>query len=212
MNLSANKSLLGNVISTWKYKPPKSNKFLFTAIAVLGGLLITAFYYFEHLIPFLKRIPGYLIYLLIFLISPFLKYITGKSKDQMWTIYENGYSVVYETQAGSGEEVIGYWRDFATCTYDSSGVKLIPHSMLRRAVKIPTIGNVTEVYAIARERISMANAQRLEKAVRAPERPNTREQRQLQRAERKAHQKHQREINIWNDLIAPPVDSSGEGH
>jgi hypothetical protein len=195
----ADKSTLGNVISTWKYSAKKSSKFLFTAITVIGGLLITFIYYFDHLLPFLKNIPSIVIYGLVFLISPLLKYFTGKGKNQIWTLYEHGYSVLYEGKTGGGEERFGFWRDYTTCSYDSSGVKLISGNPLKKSLKIPTIGNVTEVYSIARERISMASAEKLDKAVKVPGRPRTKEQRQLLKAEMRTHKVHQAERDTWKN-------------
>lgn len=199
----ADKSTLGNVISTWKYTQKKSSKFLFAAITVLGGLLITFIYYFDHLLPFLKNIPSLAIYGLVFLISPLLKYFTGKSKDQTWTLHELGYTVVYESKTGGGDERIGFWRNYSNCTYDSSGVKLISNNPLKKGIKIPTVGNVTEVYAIARERISIASAERLDKTMTIPGKPNTREQRQIQKAEMRTIKEHQAEIDTWKQLFRP---------
>ena len=197
------KSTLGNVISTWKYTQKKSSKFIFTAIAVIGGLLITFVYFFDNLLPFLKHIPSIAIYGLIFLLSPLLKYFTGKSKDQIWTLHENGFTVLYEGKNGGGEERIGNWRDYSSCSYDSSGVKLISNNLFRKGMKIPTIGNVTEIYAIARERISMASAEKLDKAVKVPGRPKTKEQRQLHKAEKRTRREHQTEVDTWKQMFGP---------
>jgi hypothetical protein len=194
---SPDKSALGNVLSTWKIEQKKSSKFLFAAIAVIGGLLITFFMYFDHLVPFLKKIPSIVIYGLIFLLSPLLNFFTGKSKDQDWTLYENGYTVLYRGKSGGGQEKIGFWRDFTSCTYDKNGVKLVSQNPFKKGIKIRTKGNVTEVYSIARERISMAVAQKLDKAVKVPSRPNTPEQRKLHRAEMKTQRAHQADKDAW---------------
>lgn len=204
------KSTLGNSITTWKITQKKSKKILFAAIAVIGGLLITFMLYFDHLVPFLKKIPSIVIYGLIFLLSPLLNLLTGKSKDQTWTLYENGYSVLYEGKGGGGQEKIGFWHDYTSCTYDDSGVKLVSANPFSKGLKIRTKGNVTEVYSIARERISMASAHKLDKAIKAPTRPNTPEQRRLRRAEEKAQRSHRADKDVWQKNFGIPTEFKGK--
>jgi len=207
---SLDKSELGNIITSWNYKPPKSNKFLFSVLGVIGALVVFAMIYGGNVLPWIKRIPSILIYALIFLISPLLKYFTGFGKDQFWTLYEHGYSVRYEGKNGTGEERIGWWRDFSGCNYDSQGVKLIPASPLRKAVRMNTTTNVTEVYSIARERISMTRAQVLEKSVPAPARPRTKEQRHIQKIERRTRQEHSANNDVWKSFFGGDFSEPGK--
>ena len=195
LGMQIDKNLLGNTLTSWRYVPKKSNKFLYAALSVLGGLVIALAVYGPELIPWLKKIPTIAIYALFFLISPILKYFSSLGKDQIWTLYEHGYSVLYVGKEGAGEERIGWWRDFTSATYDAEGVRLIPRNPFKKTVRIPARGNVTEIYSIARERISMAQAERIEQSVRAPARPKTREQRSL----RKSEQREQRQQQAWGD-------------
>lgn len=200
------KSSLGKVISSWNYKPPKSNKFLYSVLGVIGAFIIFAVVYGENILPWLKHIPSILIYALIFLLSPLLKYFAGFGKDQFWTLYENGYSVRYEGKNGAGEEKIGWWKDYSGCSYDSKGVKLIPLSPFRKAVRMKTTANVTEVYSVARERISMTRAHVLEKSIPAPARPRTKEQRHIQKIERRTRQEHSENVDVWKSLFGGDFD------
>jgi len=182
---SAGKAALGNSVISWIFKPPKSNKFLYAFLAVMGGLIISLILYFDQLVPYLKRIPALAIYGLIFLLSPLLKYFSSLGRDQRWTLYENGYSVQMSGRGGT-EERIGHWHDYDSCTYDKKGVRLVSNNPMRKSIRLPAIVNIMEIYSICRERISLAKAIKLDKSSSAPPPPRTREQRQLARAERKS--------------------------
>lgn len=184
--LQNDKAMLGSVLTSWKYKPEKSNKFLYAVLGLLGAFVIFTVTYGPQLLPWLKEIPTIFIYAALFLISPLLKYVTTKGRDQDWTLYEHGYSVIYVGKNNQHEERIGFWRNFKSCTYDSKGVILIPATALQRSVRINTSNNVTEVYSIVRERISIEQSAKMEGSFRAPQRPRTREQKQLARTEKKA--------------------------
>jgi len=188
MGVNDDRANLGTVITSWRYKPQKSNKFLYAALGVIGAFIIFTVMYGPQLLPWLKSIPTIVIYAVLFLISPLLKLLSIRGRDQDWALYEHGYIVVYIGKNNEREERIGFWRNFRSCTYDSKGVKLIPAVPFQKAVRINAPRNVMEIYSICRERISMAQAESLETAVRVPGRPNTREQRQLSRAERKYSQ------------------------
>lgn len=180
-----NKSQLGNAITTWLYKPPKSNKLLLFIAILIIGLIVFLPAIADSMLPWLKKIPSIVFYLLILMIGPLMKYIGGLSKDQEWTLYQNGYGVVHKVKDKQPEERIGLWKDYTSCSYDQKSVYLIPENPLKGRVKIPTLVNAVEIYSICRERISMVRSIQLDKSVHAPQRPNTREQRRLHRHERK---------------------------
>jgi hypothetical protein len=154
---------LGTFITSWIYKPPKSNKFLYAALGVFVSLIFFTLSYGEQLLPWLKRVPAVAIYFFIFLIPPIARFVSGLNKEQQWTLYENGYMFTVRGGQEQQAEKTGYWTDFTTCSYSGIQVKLMPKSNFRLAVKISTAGNVMEVYSICRERIARSQALLLER-------------------------------------------------
>jgi hypothetical protein len=188
------RDLLGRSITSWLYKPSRSNKFILAALATIGALVIFTIFYGEQLLPkWIKHLPQIFVYFALFLLGPLLKYLRAMGGDQEWTLYDNGFVVATVGKGHERSERIGFWRDYSGCTYSGTVIKLFPKGAARRGVKIPTMGNVTEVYSITRERISMAQAFELDKASRAPERPKSKEQQRLSRIEKKSAQRFSRE-------------------
>ena len=184
MNAQFDKMSLGSVITSWTYKPPKSNKFLFAALGVIGALLVFTIFYGEQFLPWIKKIPSIFIYIAIFMLSPLLKLLGSMGRDQHWTLHEDGFSVLIMGKNNERQEQFGYWHDYKNCTYQKNVVKLVPAGPFKKGVRIITTANVMEVYSICRERISMAQAVRLEKSVIKPKPPKTREQEKLKRMEK----------------------------
>ncbi|HPG40637.1 MAG TPA: hypothetical protein PLP19_16085 [bacterium] len=178
---------LGSFITSWKYSPPRSNKFLFSAIGVIGALIVFGIYYGEQFLPWIKKVPATLIYIALFMLSPILKYISGMGKDQDWTLFRNGYKQRILQKGKVLEEKTGWWKDYRTCSYDEKSVRLYPRSSLQRSVRIFAPHNKIEVYSICREQITLAQVKEIESDQR---RHNiTPQQRYLQRIEqRKARQ------------------------
>ena len=194
----ADKSGLGSVISSWIYKPPKSNKFLYAALGVIAALAMFITYYGDHLLPWIKHIPSFMFYVAIFMLSPLIKYLGTLGKDEVWTLYEHGYVMARQEKGATRDERMGFWKDFSGCNYDRKGVTLIPAIPLRPRMRIKASYNVMEVYSIARDRISTAHAQTVSQSVQPPARPNTWEQRQLHRAERKYGHTAQKRPGFWD--------------
>jgi hypothetical protein len=194
------KSSLGTTISSWVYKPAKSDKFWFAALGVIGALAVFVIYWGDKLLPWIKHIPSFLFYVAIFLLSPLIKYLSTMGKDEVWTLYEHGYSMAKQEKGSLQDERMGFWKDFSGCSYDSKGVKLIPAMPMRPGVRIRASFNVMEVYTIARDRISSAHAQMLNQSVQPPARPKTWEQRQLHRAEQKYRHTPQKRSGFWDQV------------
>jgi hypothetical protein len=177
---------LGKTIISWVYTPRKSNKFLYAAAGVVLGLIVAVILYGEELLPWLKKVPSILIYLVLVGLSPLLKELSGRRKSQEWILAANGFAVkMFDKGKASQVSRAGYWPDYKSCRYDKKGVKLLPLIPLRPSVRIYASNNIMEVYSICRERISMAQAVRLDKSSTTSVRPNTREQRQIERVERR---------------------------
>ncbi len=156
------KSALGAEITSWVYKPPKSNRFLFAALGVAGAFIIFMLYYGEQVLPWIKQLPPVLIYIVLFLLSPLLKYLSSLGREQEWSLYSQGYLLRLRGKNNQREERIGWWHDFLSCTYDSKGVLLIAKNPMRRNVRVNATHNAMEIYTICRERISMIHAERVE--------------------------------------------------
>ncbi|MBN2000403.1 hypothetical protein JW935_22830 [candidate division KSB1 bacterium] len=187
---------LGKIITSWIYKPPKSNKFLYYVLGVLGALVIFTIYWGEDLLPWIKKIPSMLIYVAIFLFTPLVKLLKGMGKDEEWTLYENGFVAIKKQNNAAVSQRIGHWRDFTRCSYDKKGVKLQTDMPFQPALRVPVSMNTMEIYSICRERISLAAAHKLDKAVKPPERPKTQEQQRLRRAENK-YSEHRPKSGFW---------------
>ena len=188
------KDLLGSSITSWLYKPSRSNKFLFAALAVIGALVIFTIFYGEQLLPkWVKNLPQIFMYIALFLLSPLLKYLKAMGGDQEWTLYEKGFVVATIGKGHERAERIGFWKDYSGCSYSGAVIRLFSKSAAKRSARIPTTGNVMEVYSLCRERISMAQALELDKASRAPGKPKSKEQQRLDRMEEKSAQNYGRE-------------------
>ncbi len=152
----------GIFITSWKYTPHRSNRFLFSVLGVIGALVVFAIYYGEHFLPWLGKIPAAIIYITLFLLSPLLKYINALGKDQEWTLFTNGYKQIVMQNNKVLEEKTGWWKDFRTCSYDEKSVRLYPKASWKRVVRVFAPHNKIEVYSICREQISLAQAKELE--------------------------------------------------
>ena len=174
---------LGKEIITWQHKKSKSNKFLVAAIGLIIALVIFTIFYGPRLLPWLKSVATWIQYLVIISLTPLIKYVSSLGRDRRWSLYENGYLMQLVHQGKIIQQKMGFWKDYTKCEYDQKGVILIPRISFRGKIRINTTTNRMEVYSIVRERISMAHAESLQAAVKAPERPNTKEQRRIQRME-----------------------------
>lgn len=162
------KSALGTEITSWVYRPPKSNRFLLAALGVVGTFILFMMYYGEQVLPWIKKLPSVLIYIVLFMLSPLLKYLSNLGREQEWALYSQGYLLRLRGKNNQREERIGWWRDFASCSYDNKGVLLISKSPMRRNVRLSASHNVMEVYAICRERISMIHTETVERLGKTP--------------------------------------------
>jgi hypothetical protein len=197
---TVDKSSLGKTISSWVYKPAKSDKFWLAAVGLVVALVVFTINWGDKLLPWIKHIPSFLFYVAIFLLSPLIKYLSTVGKDEVWTLYENGYSMAKQEKGALQDVRMGYWKDYSGCTYDHKGVKLIPAAPMRPGVRIKASYNVMEVYSIARDRISAAHAEKINQSVQPPARPNTWEQRQLQRAEQKYGHQAKKQKGFWDQI------------
>jgi len=84
--------------------------------------------------------------------------------------------------------MIGWWKDFKSCTFDAKGVKLIPVSALQRSVRILAPHNTTAVFSICREQISIAYANKIEGSVKIPVKSRSSQQKYLDKMEKKHRQ------------------------
>lgn len=155
---------LGDSITTWVYKPAKTQKTVFTILGVLGGLLITFIIYGSQFFPWFKKVSTYLLYLAIFALSPLVKYLSAMGKDYYYELYSNGF--VIHRKSSRGFEIIrqASWDAFESCHRVANGVKLAPKTPFERSTKLNASANLMEVFSICSEKIN--NAKYLEMAKR----------------------------------------------
>ncbi len=184
--------MLGKVIKSWIYEPPKSNKFVYYIIGLLLLVAIFAVTIGEEILPILKDLPDFFIYALPFIIGPLVSYFKSRGKDHEYTLYEHGFHIRYlKDKKYTGEEEMSKWHDYDKVTYDEKGVKLISNNPAKRNFRIRAQVNVMEIYSICRERISIVQAERLDSKSKAPGPPNTKEQRRVAKMEER-HGERQR--------------------
>ncbi len=147
---------LGAVITSWRYSPQRSKKFLYYILGLTGGLAVFLMYYGQDLLPLLKEIPEYFLYFFVFLISPFIKFFKTNRGDQEWALYDKGYSLVVMEDDKIVNTITGYWQDYSTCNYKEKQVILVPANKAKRVIKMNTPNNTRDVYMVCREMISMA--------------------------------------------------------
>ncbi len=147
---------LGDPITTWVFKPAKTQKTVFTILGVLGGLLITFIIYGSQFFPWFKKISTYLLYLAIFALSPLVKYLSAMGKDYYYELYVNGF--VIRRKGSRGLEIIrqAAWDAFESCQRVADGVKLASKTPFERSVKLNATANVMEVFSICSEKINNA--------------------------------------------------------
>lgn len=195
------RATLGKTLMSWVHKPKVSPTWILLAVGVIGALVLFLIMYGERLLPWLDNIPDVAYYVLFLLLGPALNFIKSIGKDQEWTLYERGFSVRYMNKGqGTGDEKFGYWGDYKSCTYDSSGVKLISDSPVKKNLKMHVPVNVMEVYSICRERISVAQSEKLHSGREAPSAPKTAEQKRMSKLERQMSQRESK-ISDWSDLF-----------
>jgi len=165
---------LGSEITSWMVNPGRANRTFFTVVGILVTLAIVAWPILRDFLPLLKMIPAILLYGLIFFIAPLVRRFNNQGKKQEWTLFKNGYRVRYLSRQNSGESKTGYWKEYKTCTVESSGIKLIPVQPFARTTRMPVPVNVMGIYSIVRECISLAQTQELEKQGPIPAKPNRR--------------------------------------
>lgn len=195
------KSALGPSITSWVYKPTKSNKFWISALGVLIALVFFTLQWGDKILPWLKHIPSSLFYVAIFLLSPLLKFLGTLGKDEIWTLYENGFSMARQEKGALQDERIGFWKDYSGCTYDHKGVKLMSANPMRPGARIKAGFNLMEVYSISRDRIAIAHAQKISQTVDSFSTPGTRMHHHLKRAEQKYSRLGAKKRGFWNSLM-----------
>jgi hypothetical protein len=183
-------SSLGTSLTSWVYRSKRSSSFFGYAVGLLAAAVIFMFMYGRHLVPLLKRIPDGAVYVFIFIVGPALKVLKSLGKDRQYTLYENGFTVlILNKGAAAGENKVGYWIDYAGCSYDSHSVTLFSDGAIKRKIRLLVNSNVPAVYSICREHISLAQAKKLHASNPAPSTPNTPEQRRLKSFEKQSQWK-----------------------
>ena len=194
---------LGKKLMSWVYKPKISSTWIILAVGVVGGLVLFLILYGEELLPWLKNVPDMAYYVLFLALGPALNFIKSIGKDQEWTLHEKGFSVRYLNKGqGIGEEKFGSWADYKSCTYDSNGVTLVSDSPIRKNLKMHVPVNVMEVYTICRERISMAQSEKLHSGREAPSTPKSPEQKRMSKLERDMSNRESKQNN-WKNWLEP---------
>ena len=187
---------LGKELQSRVYKPQKSNKFLYYILGLLFAGIIFLFTYGSHLLPLLRKVPDYAVYVIFLLFGPAVNFMRSMGKDREYVLFENGFIIRYfDKNKTAKNEQVGYWRDYKSADYNGEQVTLIPSGSVRRKIKIKAAQNVMQVYSLCRERISIAQAENLQMLMRRPKTPNTPEQRRAARMERQAQ--HRRRASNW---------------
>lgn len=190
MSENRDMSSLGNSMTSWIYRSKRSSSFTVYIIGLLGAVVIFMLLYGRHFVPLLKRIPDGAVYVFIFIIGPALNVLKALGKDRQYTLYENGFTVLSLSKgAAAGENKVGYWGDYAACSYNSNSVTLFSTGVLKRKNRLMVASNVSSVYSICRERISLAQAKKLHTSNPAPSAPDTDVQRRLKSFEKQTQWK-----------------------
>ncbi|MDZ7722509.1 MAG: hypothetical protein U5R06_06755 [candidate division KSB1 bacterium] len=193
-NQKDSRNSLGKSIKTWVYTPKTSNRFLFYLIGLLLLAVVFVIRYGEDYLPMIKKIPSIVLYAIPLVIGPAVNYFRTRGKAQEWTLYEHGYIMKFiKNNEYTGEQISGYWKDFSRCNYDEKGVKLISSGPGRKNLRVKAERNVMEIFSICRERIGIAEAERLSHSSKAPGAPDTPEQRRVAKMEQRHRHAHKRD-------------------
>ncbi len=144
---------LGRSLTSWLYKPAAGRKALTLAVGVVAVLVLILISYGGHLLPWVRRLGGLVQTIVVLLLPPLFAYLARSRRNRVYTLFEQG--IVVQPSGGKTTEkgVYALWRQFAGCSYDEHGVRLVPHQSLRRGLYLPAYANRMEVYSICRERI-----------------------------------------------------------
>lgn len=181
---------LGTSLISWIYKQPRSNKFVYAALAVIAGLVIALSVYGQELLPWLKKIPPIAIYLLIFLLSPLVKFLSNLGKDREYQLFTKGFAIINIGRGGDRSEQFSLWQDYSGCTFQNNQVILQPRTAYRSKIRLFTNNNVMEVYSICRERISIAHAEKVSQSSIKVVPPRSASQQPTQRSDPFAKKRH----------------------
>jgi hypothetical protein len=183
-------SSLGTSLTSWVYRSKRSSSFMVYVIGLMGAAVVFVLLYARHFVPLLKEIPDGALYFVVFLIGPLLNLVKSLGRDRQYALYENGFTItVLNKGAAAGENKVGYWADYTQCTYNSNSVTLSSGTPIRGKIRLMISENVSAIYSICRERINIAQAQKLHFSNRAPSTPNTAEQRKLKSFEQQSQWK-----------------------
>lgn len=144
---------LGRSLTSWLYKPTAGRKALTLVIGALIIIVLLSITYGGHLVPWVRKFGGLLQTVVVLLLPPFFAYLARSRKNKVYTLLEQGIVVQPSGGKTTDKGVYALWRQFAGCSYDGHGVRLVPHRSLRRSLYLPAYANRMEVYSICRERI-----------------------------------------------------------
>lgn len=188
---------LGKELQSWMYMPQKSNKFLYYILGFVFATVIFLFTYGSHLVPWLKKVPDYAVYIIFLLFGPAVNLMRSMGKNREYSLFENGFIIRYvdKNKNNKKNEQVGYWRDYKSADYSGDQVTLIPSASIRRKIKLKATQNVMQIFSLCRERISIAQTENLQLLMRRPTTPNTPEQRRAARMEQQS--RHRPRAYSW---------------
>ncbi len=178
---------MGKLLMSWVYRAERSRSFIAYLVGLVGAAAIFIIFYARHFVPWLNKVPDMLLYLFVFTIGPLLNVIKMIGRDRRYELYENGFiAVPVAKEKPVGEAKVGYWHDYASCSYTAKSVVLSPDSPWKGKAVLRLNANAAAVYAVCREQINLAQTKRLTSMSRKIEAPDTYEQRKLKSYEKRS--------------------------
>lgn len=158
---------LGHSITSWSYKPQYSMSMIIFVIGVIVAGIVFALTFLRGQMPWLRKIPNTLIYVLLLFLGPLMNIIKSWGRERRYTLYDHGFVTVYKiSDASPGEEKVNEWLEFSGCTYNEKGVTLFSSAKFPKRIRLRSTVNVAGIYSICRDRISSVHAQKLQQTSR----------------------------------------------
>ncbi|MBD3373993.1 hypothetical protein GF406_03065 [candidate division KSB1 bacterium] len=177
---------VGKQHMSWLYKPERSRKLLYTIFGIILALAAAIYWFGADLLPFLQKVPVYIVYALIFLAGPIANWVTKQGKDQEWTLYEKGYRLRIIDGSNIKSTEYGFYNDFDTVSYNEKGVKLKSNNPIQKSVLMRTRGNTMAVYMYVRERLGIEETEKMSKRTMRQFTPQSREHKKIREYEKRS--------------------------
>ena len=154
-NAKPNTDDLGKSLLTWQVSGNLVKKAWFFMGGLIGALVIILLIFGRVIFPWLAKLPDFIIYLFIFMLSPLLKMLGTHHADKEYTLFTHGYMIKTSSKGKQLAVAQGKWRHFKSCSYTGDRVTLKSYALWNQPVTLKAPQNARDVYIICRERIGM---------------------------------------------------------